>query len=36
MKVTYLDAANAEFQAAIDYYNEQGSGLGFEFSEEVR
>lgn len=36
MKVTYLDAANAEFQEAIDYYNEQRAGLGFEFSDEVK
>jgi len=36
MKVTYLDAADADFQEAIDYYNEQRSGLGFEFSDEVR
>jgi len=36
MKVTYLDAANAEFQEAIDYYNEQRGGLGFEFSDEVK
>ena len=36
MKVTYLDAADAEFQEAIDYYNEQRAGLGFEFSDEVK
>lgn len=36
MKVTYLDAADAEFQGAIDYYNEQRAGLGFEFSDEVK
>ena len=35
MKVRYLDAAAAEFQEAIDYYNEQRPGLGFEFSEKV-
>ncbi len=29
MKVTYLDAADSEFQEAIDYYNEQRAGLGF-------
>ena len=36
MKITYLDAADAEFQEAIDYYNEQRAGLGFEFSDEVK
>jgi hypothetical protein len=36
MKINYLDAADAEFQKAINYYNEQGPGLGFEFSHEVK
>ena len=36
MKVTYLDAADAEFQEAIDYYNGQRAALGFEFSDEVK
>jgi len=36
MKITYLDAADAEFQEAIDYYNGQRAGLGFEFSNEVK
>lgn len=36
MKIRYLDAADAEFQEAIDYYNTQGEGLGFEFSDEVK
>ena len=36
MKITYLDAADAEFQEAIDYYNEQRAGLGFEFSDDVK
>ena len=36
MKIRYLDAADAEFQEAIDYYNDQRSGLGFEFSDEVK
>ena len=35
MIVTYLDAADAEFQEAIKYYNEQRAELGFEFSDEV-
>jgi len=34
MKISYLDAANAEFQKAIDYYNTQTAGLGFEFSQQ--
>ena len=36
MKVTYLDAAEAEFKEAIQYYNDQRAGLGFEFSDEVK
>lgn len=36
MKVRYLGAADAEFQEAIDYYNEQRPDLGFEFSDEVK
>ena len=36
MKIRYLEAADAEFQEAIDYYNEQRPGLGFEFSGEVK
>jgi ParE-like toxin of type II ParDE toxin-antitoxin system len=36
MNVTYLDAAHAEFQEAINYYNEKRAGLGFEFSDEVK
>jgi plasmid stabilization system protein ParE len=36
MNVTYLGAADAEFQEAIDYYNEQRAELGFEFSDEVK
>jgi plasmid stabilization system protein ParE len=36
MKIRYLDAADAEFQEAVDYYNDQRPGLGFEFSDEVR
>jgi hypothetical protein len=36
MKTRYLDAANTEFQEAIDYYNKQRPGLGFEFSDEVK
>lgn len=36
MKIVYLDAADAEFQDAIDYYNTEAAGLGFEFSDEVK
>jgi plasmid stabilization system protein ParE len=36
MNVTYLDAAVAEFEEAIQYYNDQRAGLGFEFSNEVK
>jgi plasmid stabilization system protein ParE len=36
MNVRYLTAAEAEFQEAIDHYNQQRPGLGFEFSDEVK
>ena len=36
MKISFLDAAQSEFDKAIDYYEEQRSGLGFEFAEEVK
>lgn len=36
MNARYLDAAESEFQEAIDYYNQQRPGLGFEFSDEVK
>jgi plasmid stabilization system protein ParE len=36
MKVTYLNAAEAEIQEAVNFYNEQRAGLGFEFSDEVK
>jgi len=36
MKVRYVDAADAEFRDAINYYNQERPGLGFEFSDEVR
>ena len=35
MKITFLEAAQSEFDDTIDYYEEQRSGLGFEFEEEV-
>ncbi len=30
------ERAWAEFTDAVEYYNAQGEGLGFEFSEEIR
>lgn len=36
MKIRYFEAAEAEFEEAIHYYNEQRTGLGFEFSDEVK
>jgi plasmid stabilization system protein ParE len=36
MKLTYLDAADSEFEEAIAYYNEERAGLGFEFADEVK
>jgi hypothetical protein len=35
MKISFLDAAQSELDGTIDYYEEQRSGLGFEFAEEV-
>jgi plasmid stabilization system protein ParE len=35
MKISFLDAAQFEFDDTIDYYDEQQPGLGFEFAEEV-
>ena len=35
MNVQFLEPARLEFSEAIDYYNEQKEGLGFEFAEEV-
>ena len=36
MNLRFLTSAETEFQEAIDYYNAQREGLGFEFSDEVR
>ena len=36
MKVLVLSCAEAEFADAVDYYNEQCPGLGFEFAVEVQ
>lgn len=35
MKIRFLEAAQSEFDEAIDYYEEQRGGLGFEFAAEV-
>lgn len=35
MNTSFLDAAQSEFDDAIDYYDEQHPGLGSEFAEEV-
>lgn len=36
MKLSFLEAAEAELQAAMDYYNLQKSGLGQEFLGEIK
>jgi plasmid stabilization system protein ParE len=36
MNVEFLEAARAELIEAVEYYNEQREGLGFELSYEVR
>jgi len=35
MKINFLDAAQSEFDDAIDYFEERRAGLGFEFADEV-
>ena len=35
MNTSFLDAAQSEFDDAIDYYDKQRPGLGSEFAEEV-
>ncbi len=35
MKIVFLDAAESEFDHTIAYYEEQNSGLGFDFAGEV-
>jgi len=35
MNVRYLHAADSELHEAIEYYNDQRPGLGFEFADEV-
>ena len=36
MKILVLSIAEEEFGEAVDYYNEQPPGLGFEFAAEVQ
>lgn len=36
MKVEFLSVAEIEFNDAINYYNQQREGLGFEFGAEVK
>ena len=36
MNIAFLDSADAEFVEAVDYYNLQSDGLGFEFVVEVK
>jgi len=36
MRVEVLEPAEAEFREAVEYYNQQAEGLGYEFAAEVR
>jgi hypothetical protein len=36
IRVEFLGVAEAEFLDAVDYYNGQSEGLGFEFALEVK
>jgi len=36
MKIRVLSCAEQEFAEAVDYYNDQFPGLGFEFAAEIR
>lgn len=36
MLVEFLKVAESEFVEAVDYYNEQSEGLGYEFAAEVK
>jgi plasmid stabilization system protein ParE len=35
MEVTFLEPAEAEFIEAVDYYNSESEGLGYDFAAEV-
>lgn len=35
MKISFLLAAQSEFEETIDYYDEQRAGLGVEFADEI-
>jgi len=36
MNIRILSCAEEEFIEAVDYYNEQSPGLGYEFAAEMR
>lgn len=36
MRVEFLSIAEGEFAQAVDYYNEQSEGLGYEFALEAK
>ncbi|WP_223111589.1 hypothetical protein [Thiospirochaeta perfilievii] len=36
MRIRFSEAAKIELQDAINYYNEQSEGLGYEFANEVK
>ncbi|HIJ75219.1 MAG TPA: type II toxin-antitoxin system RelE/ParE family toxin [Deltaproteobacteria bacterium] len=36
MNIQFLEPAQAEFTDAVNYYNAQNEGLGFEFSDEIQ
>ena len=36
MRVEVLEPAEAEFREAVEHYNQQAEGLGYEFAAEVR
>lgn len=36
MKICFVDEASGEFRDAVEYYNEQRQGLGFELANEVK